>query len=227
MRGLEGFPMRGLLAGSALFALLAWAPQGALAADESETEASAEATGEDESGGDEESSEPAGYASTGIYSAHHALYALSNITNDGGAQNDDSFGADFRVGYRAHERAAAELQWEWTDRFDESIGGVTTREFRDNWTLTLNGKVFALTGRWQPYALVGFGLYHVNEEFETGPRADTDDHQNDGVGRFGVGVDLYGDETIAINLEAAYVKGFGSLDDLDYVSFGWGFQFKY
>jgi opacity protein-like surface antigen len=229
--------MRWLVAGVALAAFTALAPQPARASDEEEASETAEAGAgeaaaeesetEGESPGDEEGAESGGYGGTGIYSTHHALFALANITRDGGASNNDTLGADFRIGYRAHARAAAELQFEWTDRFNESIGGVTTRQFHDNWTLTLNGKLFALTGRWQPYALVGFGAYHVNEKITAGPSIGDRSHDNDGVGRFGAGIDLYGDETIAINLEAAYVKGFGGLIEHDYVSFGWGFLFRY
>jgi opacity protein-like surface antigen len=170
---------------------------------------------------------PGGYDRSGVYSAHHALFALSHITQDGGAPNQDTLGADFRVGYRAHPRAAAELQFEWTDRFNESQGGVTTRQFHDNWSLSLNGRLFLLTGRWQPYALVGFGALHVNEEITAGPRIGERGHDDDGVGRFGVGADLYGDEDIAINLEAVYVQGFGGLIEFAYASFAWGFLFRF
>ncbi len=212
--------MRSALAGLALFGLLAIAP--ALRADEAEAGAEAAPEG----GEAAEPAAPSGYARSGIYSAHHALFALSHITRDGGASNNDTLGASGRIGYRAHPHAAAEVQFEWTDRFNESRGGVTQRHFHDNWTLTLNGKLFVLTGRWQPYALVGFGAYHMNEKITAGPAIGERSHDNDGVGRFGAGIDLYGDESMAINLEAVYVKGFGGLIEHDYASFAWGFQFR-
>lgn len=214
--------MRRLLAGVALLGLLA--PASPLRAEEPEAEGGEQAS---DAGDEEKVARAAEYDRSGIYSAHHALFAVSHITDDGGASNNDTLGADFRIGYRAHPRAAAELQFEWTDRFNESVGGVTTRQFHDNWTLTLNGRLFALTGRWQPYALVGFGAYHMNEKITAGPAIGDRSHDNDGVGRFGAGVDLYGDENMAINLEAVYVKGFGGLIEHDYAAFSWGLMFRF
>jgi len=45
--------------------------------------------------------------------------------------------------------------------------------------------------------------------------------------RFGGGIDLYATKNIVVTLETDYVKPFGNLDAFDYVSVGWGVQYRF
>ena len=56
------------------------------------------------------------------------------------------------------------------------------------------------------------------------PRSRT---ENEFAMRFGGGIDLYATKNVVVSLEADYVLPVSSLSDLDYVSIGWGFQYRF
>jgi len=45
--------------------------------------------------------------------------------------------------------------------------------------------------------------------------------------RFGGGIDLYATANVVVSLEADYVLPFGNLNSLDYISIGWGLQYRF
>ena len=84
--------------------------------------------------------------------------------------------------------------------------------------LSVNGKGYVLTGRIQPFALVGIGV--SRGEFEGSPNdRDTDPAF---AARFGGGVDFYFSNSIAFTVHTAYVLPTGDLDDNAAVSLGVG-----
>ena len=148
---------------------------------------------------------------------------------------DDSFGFNGRVGYRCHRRFSAEVEVEWLDGFDADLTqpGVDqlAHVYYEPVVVTTNVKGFILTGRYQPFLLLGAGAMtadiklrdSVGLEF-TGLRSET---ENAFALRFGGGIDLYATENVVLNVGVDYVLPFGNLDDLDYITIGWGVQYRF
>jgi opacity protein-like surface antigen len=146
---------------------------------------------------------------------------------------DDSFGVNGRAGYRCHRRFSAEVELEWLDGFegelfDSTLGKIATFE-AEPWVFTFNTKGYLLTGRYQPFLLLGAGV--MTADFETRDTqalglADSF-HQTNFVMRFGGGIDLYATKHVVVSVEADYVLPFGNLDPLDYLSIGLGFQYRF
>ena len=97
--------------------------------------------------------------------------------------------------------------------------------------VTSNVKGFFLTGRYQPYLLVGAGVMTADTTLRDTvglpPSATGTESDEAFVMRFGGGIDLYATENVVVTLEADYVYPFGSLDDLRYVTIGWGVQYRF
>ena len=91
--------------------------------------------------------------------------------------------------------------------------------------ITTDLKGFLLTGRLQPFALVGIGttIGEVRDSFGAGLEIE----EADFVARFGGGLDFYLTESLALTLDASYVLPTGDLADFDYVSLGWGLQYRF
>ena len=148
---------------------------------------------------------------------------------------DDSFGFNGRVGYRCNRRFSAEVQTEWLDGFDadltqsrvDQLANITFEPL----VVTANVKGYFLTGRYQPFLLVGAGAMTADVNIRnpvglafTGIDSES---KNAFAMRFGGGIDLYATENVVVNLEVDYVFPFGKLDDLRYVTIGWGVQYRF
>ena len=148
---------------------------------------------------------------------------------------DGSFGFNGRVGYRCNRRFAGEVQTEWLDGFEgdltlprvDSLADVEI----DPITVTANVKGFLLTGRYQPFLLLGAGAMTADVKIRnpvglafTGVDSET---ENAFAMRFGGGIDVYATENAVVSLEVDYVFPFGKLDDLRYVTIGWGVQYRF
>jgi opacity protein-like surface antigen len=100
---------------------------------------------------------------------------------------------------------------------------------------TTNTKGYLLTGRYQPFVLLGVGVMAANYEFVVrnevrdrhGWGHSWNDSQIDFVMRFGGGIDLYATKHVVVSAEVDYVLPFGDLEDLDYLSFGLGLQYRF
>jgi hypothetical protein len=148
------------------------------------------------------------------------------------ADADDSLGLHARGGCRGRW-VGGEVHFEWLDGFDIMADGLDVTV--DGWVLTVDGKVYPLAGlegklpalarRFQPFATVGFG-YLTFDLANPPPGADGDDW--DFAARFGGGLDVYVTRNIVINVDATYVLPVSDpLDDLDYLSVGWGLLFRF
>ena len=148
---------------------------------------------------------------------------------------DNSFGFNGRVGYRCHRRLSAEVEVEWLDGFDSDLtqpGFVQLGKVKyEPVVVTANLKGYLLTGRYQPFLLVGGGAMTADRKMRdtVGLTPGQSDSENDTAFamRFGGGIDLYATEHVVVSLEADYVLPFGDLDALDYVTIGWGFQYRF
>jgi hypothetical protein len=159
---------------------------------------------------------------------------------------DESAGFNALLGYRVWSWFAVELQYEWVDEYD--INGsidlplaISGKLYSiEGHTLTANTKWIIPFWRIQPYLLIGGGLAisDVNKgglaDAFVALGADIDDGTNyEPVGRGGIGVDLYITEHILINAQASAVlttlgsPDIGDVDDLNYMSFAAGLQYRF
>jgi opacity protein-like surface antigen len=148
---------------------------------------------------------------------------------------DDSFGFNGRVGYRCHRRFSAEVEVEWLDGFKSDLTQPGFEQLAkvdyEPIVVTTNVKGYFLTGRYQPFLLVGAGAMTADMKLRepiglafTGLHSESD---NAFVMRFGGGIDLYATENVVLSVDADYVLPFGNLDALDYITIGWGIQYRF
>ena len=148
---------------------------------------------------------------------------------------DNSHGFNARVGYRCHRRFSAEVEVEWLNGFDADLtqpGFVQLARVEvDPLVVTANAKGYLLTGRYQPFLLIGAGAMSadikVRDPVGLSFTAVRSESENVFAMRFGGGIDLYATKNLVVSLEADYVYPFGNLDELDYVTISWGFQYRF
>jgi len=139
---------------------------------------------------------------------------------DGNVDVDEALGLNARAGYRLHPHFAVEGSFEWLSEADISVSGSRVASL-ESFTGTANGKAFLLTGRVQPFALIGIGGMGI-----------TVDRGGSGgesgfAARFGGGVDIYITENFLAAIDASYVLPTGDVDGADFVSIGWGFGYRF
>jgi len=138
---------------------------------------------------------------------------------------ETAIGFNARAGGRSFRRLAGEVQIEYLPAFEATAAGlVTAAEYR-MLTVTGNLKLFVTTGRFQPYLLLGGGGAFASLESAFLPGLDV---SADGFAlRGGGGVEASLTEHIALVVDASYVYPTGDATDLDYVSIGWGLQYRF
>ena len=148
---------------------------------------------------------------------------------------DNSFGFSGHGGYRCHRRFSAEVEVEWLDGFDADLTQPGVDQLAkveyDPVVITANVKGYFLTGRYQPFLLLGAGAMTAETKIRepvglafTG--IDTESDEAFAL-RFGGGIDLYATENVVVTVDADYVMPFGNLDALDYITIGWGIQYRF
>ncbi len=123
-----------------------------------------------------------------------------------------------RAGYRLHSLVAAEVQLEFLDNLVERPG----RSDIDVWNVTANAKAYVPPWKnGQLYFLAGAGV--MRREVESSNSADGTAF----AARFGTGMEIWLTRNVVATVEALYVLPTGGLDDLDYVSGGFGLQYRF
>jgi hypothetical protein len=170
------------------------------------------------------------------------------------ADVDESLGLHARAGCRG-AWGGGELHYEWLEGFDVRVADNDFKV--DGWALTLDGKLYfvelvheilryfeAPVGpaqtRFQPFGTVGFGylafdLSQLRESLDESaktavpPVFPSDGFEDwDFAVRLGGGLDVYLTRNIAISLDATYVLPVSdALDDMDYLSLGLGFLYRF
>lgn len=130
---------------------------------------------------------------------------------------DESLGASVKVGYRLNPRFAGEVEFEWLSGFDLLVDGSKAGEI-ESWIATGNAKGYLLTGSIQPFLLVGGGV--MQAKGGTGRATDI-------AWRFGGGLEMYVSRRFVLTVDADYVLPIFDLEDLDYISMGVGFQYRF
>ena len=161
------------------------------------------------------------FGRSGWYLGGYGVYAFEAYRSTGILDFDDSFGANFRIGYRGNEWVALEGEIEWIRDFESDyLGKVKTRTLIGG----VNAKLFPLSGRFQPYGLVGInGMYVTMKDSPPG----YDDSVTDWAFRFGLGLDIYATRNVVLGLEGSYVWGVGDVWERDYASAGVGILFRF
>lgn len=137
---------------------------------------------------------------------------------------DPSLGLHARAGYRFHPHFAAEAHYEWISGFDVSVSGFDVLEVEGH-AVTADVKGYLLTGRFQPFAVVGLGTLTGEVSDAVGAGFSTD--ETDFAARIGAGIDAYLTENLALTLDGSYVMPTGDLEDFNYFSLGWGLQYSF
>jgi opacity protein-like surface antigen len=180
------------------------------------------------------------YARSGWYGGLTGFYAISDFsldTDDLGipppqppATNPkfgNSGGVDARFGYRAFPRWAFEFDYQWQAGFDSRNDAIDPPLEIDTHLLSLNAKLFALTGRWQPYALLGASLLIFNTEIVDSSFKKPWSIDVGFAPRFGAGIDFYVTQHWALTLEGTYIVPVGVLDGANMGTVGVGGQYRF
>jgi hypothetical protein len=145
---------------------------------------------------------------------------------------DTSLGFQFRGGYRFNRIFALEGGVDfvsgWDSQLLSTIGGpVNTKMEIEGGNVTVNALAYLPfpMGRFEPYALVGLGgmWSSVRPVGETPPGSCCGGF----VMKFGGGSDFYVTDDWALTVDVAYVLPVGSIENLQYVSLGWGARFHF
>jgi opacity protein-like surface antigen len=148
------------------------------------------------------------------------------------ASVDDSLGISTNAGYRFHPHLSAAVEAEWLDGFRSDLSAAGLRRVAkvdiEPWVITANAKGYPLTGRYQPFLLVGLGIMTAKAKVTDllGSGASESFRSTDFAMRFGAGFNFYVDDTFALTVGADYVLPFGSVEGLDYISIKWGIEFR-
>jgi len=138
---------------------------------------------------------------------------------------DSSLGVNGRLGWRLHANLAAEFAFEYFPQAVARLEGDSFADFSGG-LLSVNMKPYFLTGRYQPFAQIGFGVQRVVFE-STRVGLDLRETDHGIAGRFGAGIDVYITRNIAVTADAAYVLPSGAIEDFDQVVAGLGLLYRY
>jgi len=133
------------------------------------------------------------YGGKGAYASIGGVYGFAEGVNG----YDGSGGYDLRGGYRIIDMFAVEGEWQHLTNFNATKSDGFDLEA---YALTLNGKFYPITGRFQPYALLGAGWSH--SQADTVPFSY---HSNSFALRFGLGLAFYCTQRLGVSLEAGYL----------------------
>lgn len=147
-----------------------------------------------------------------------AGYALDNFSGLG-ADPDGSAAYNAHIGYRFNPRFATELQIERYHKFNFDGGDV------DGWAVGMNGKGYILTGRYQPFVLIGVNYLKLSTT-DTRPGFKTSKTDDEAAMRFGAGLDVYATDKLVVTTDISYMLGMGQVQGYDIVMFSLGFLFR-
>jgi opacity protein-like surface antigen len=163
---------------------------------------------------EEESNDP---ARPGPMLGVGGLYALDNF--DGiGMKTDSSGGYNIHVGYRFNPRVATDLHIERYQEFDAPTGEV------NGWAVGLNARGYALTGKFQPFGLVG--MNYLDLETTNSAAANVNKTDDGPALRFGIGMDWHATRRFVLTTDISYMLGLGEVSDYDIAVFSLGFLFR-
>ncbi len=164
---------------------------------------------EDQEGREEDKSE-VDYSRRGVYLDGGLAYAYGFPGSTGGPR--------IHVGYRCHERFAADLEYEGL--YIEGLQRGPVKETDSYWSVAYNAKVFLTTDRIQPFLVFGFGVAGADRKF-------TAETNTDVLINAGFGVDAWLTESLALSLDVKYVALTGGASDLGHMTLGYTLKYKF
>jgi hypothetical protein len=123
---------------------------------------------------------------------------------------DNSLGVGGDIGYRCHRYFSTAVKVEQLLEFEGF-----SEDDADPLAVTTNFKAHLPLGRFQPFALAGGGMMAAYDDSKAI------------VLRFGAGLDFYVTKHFVLSVGADYLIPFGDLDYLEYISVGWGAQYRF
>jgi opacity protein-like surface antigen len=182
--------------------------------------------------GEESDADEDAYARQGWLAGVGGSYAIEVFEDDVVADFQNSFGVNGRAGYRCHPRFSAEVEVEWLDGFetvisDSKFGKIFAFD-AEPLVVTVNTKGYLLTGRYQPFVLLGMGAMMADlgvRDLVAGLPGSVS--ETGFAMRFGGGIDFYATKHVVVSVEADYVLPFDDLEGLDYISIGLGLQYRF
>ncbi len=165
------------------------------------------------------------------------------------ATADDSWSVYGRAGYRCHPRYSVGATLEGFGGFDTQWTGVlgTGGDDIDIFAATVDIKGYLLTGRYQPYLLLGGGTMKISTKVTNptgivgtvpngapppdnlaiiGPKTQSEKF-TDFVVRLGGGLDVYTTEHVVVNIGATYLFPLGEVSDVEMFTVGAGIEYRF
>ena len=206
------------------------------------------ATGEDDFDDEVQEQRDDDFARRGFFLGASGVYAREDFDEGKEEQSlrkaNEPFPVDFSLkdrntgglrvkgGRRCHERFSVEVEVEWLDDFTAKLDAVGNGKVNDiSFSPVVGGinvKGYLLTGRIQPFALLGVGAMSIRTE-STNTTGDLKASQDTGllVARFGGGVDYYVTRNWVLSGQADYVYSATNLKILNYISVGMGVFYRF
>lgn len=180
---------------------------------------------------DDDFDRPHFYLGLGPLYAFEQFHTTSHVFTGGGGTAvgaDDSYGAEGRLGYRLHEHVALEAQAQYYGQSDLNAHGPKGSQRVGSFegvSATGNFKLYPLVGRVQPYVLGGVGLLwaHLKNDLPGARRG----NDTELAGRGGLGLDVYLDEHVALNVEGSYLAPASNLKDFPLAAVSGGLQLHF
>lgn len=161
------------------------------------------------------------YAAPGPYIGIGGQYAIE-FFDAGPIDASNSSGFHVEAGYRVIPNLAVEARYENYTEFDTDDTVGRNGGHISGWSLTANAKAYALTGRFQPYGLIGLGYINMDPD-----RNSVEGDNGAFAMRFGGGLEAHITENISMGPELAYVLPISSddIEDLDFLTVGLGIRY--
>ncbi|MBW2418637.1 MAG: porin family protein [Deltaproteobacteria bacterium] len=180
------------------------------------------------------------YTGAGFSVGFEAFSGIKEIEDNRGLNVTvgNAFGINARAGYRILPWLAVEGQFEWLSSFGYTLEDVllpgeteprdATLKTVEDYTFTFNAKGYPLTGRVQPFGLIGLGgMYAINTRNPLLFLGDLSVDTGGFVARFGGGVDYYLDPNWILTMDVSYLVTTGGVSDTNRTSLGIGFQYRF
>ena len=165
------------------------------------------------------------------------------------ATADNSWSVSGRGGYRCHPRFSVGASLEGFGGFDTQWSGVlgTGGDDIDIFAATVDIKGYLLTGRYQPYLLLGGGTMKISTKVTNptgivgtvpngapppdnfalrGPKTQSRKY-TDFVVRLGGGIDVYTTKHVVVNIGATYLFPLGEVSDVEMFTVGGGIEYRF
>jgi len=182
------------------------------------------------------------YASFSIAGTHYtqleddAKRDIEATGFSGSVDTEGPLGIDIRAGYRFHPHLSADVDFLWFTKSVTRFSGTTALNpnikdqrfdlFKvETLNVLANLKGYVLTGRIQPFLVVGGGLMHAKVDDKL--NLNTVNGGDAFLARFGGGVDVYLTSNFVAVLEGDYMLPTGKLNGLNSGSWSVGLEYRF